>query len=138
MPHFHDISFEALVPFLAIPNKTNVKLPEAEDSDESSFWHLMTAGKRYAANSGLITGCWRVVNEGPQGRQAVCCLCVSLWGNCQQESLSGKGSGSTRITALYINHHYADLFHCLLVKTLLIGGTGAIWGFLSVKGLMYV
>ncbi|KFW67350.1 Histidine triad nucleotide-binding protein 1, partial [Pygoscelis adeliae] len=79
----HDISLRALVHFLAIPKKPIVKLPEAEDSDESGFWHLMTAGKKYAANSGQTTGFWRVVNEGPQGRQAVCYLHLPLLGSCQ-------------------------------------------------------
>uniref|UniRef100_A0A8C0C0J6 Uncharacterized protein n=1 Tax=Buteo japonicus TaxID=224669 RepID=A0A8C0C0J6_9AVES len=81
------------------PKKPIVKLPEAEGSDESPFWHLMTAGKKYAANSGLPTVFWRAANEGPQGRQAVCYLLhLPLLGNCQQESLSGYDSGSTRIT----------------------------------------
>uniref|UniRef100_A0A8C0IHD0 Uncharacterized protein n=1 Tax=Bubo bubo TaxID=30461 RepID=A0A8C0IHD0_BUBBB len=63
----HDISLQALVHFLAIHQKPIVKLPEAEGSDKS-FWHLMTAGKKYAANSGSTTGFWRDMNEGPQGR----------------------------------------------------------------------
>ncbi|KAL2309008.1 hypothetical protein Nmel_005186, partial [Mimus melanotis] len=66
----YDISLQALVQFLAIPKKSIVKLPEAESSNESSFWHLMTAGKQYAANSGLTIEFWRVVNELPQGKQA--------------------------------------------------------------------
>lgn len=67
--------------FLAIPKKPVVKLPETEDSDESPFWYLMTAGKKYAANLSLTTGFWRVVNEGPQGKQAVCYLRLPLLGN---------------------------------------------------------
>uniref|UniRef100_A0A8C3K207 Uncharacterized protein n=1 Tax=Calidris pygmaea TaxID=425635 RepID=A0A8C3K207_9CHAR len=82
-----------LVHFLAICKKPIVELPEVEDSDESPFWRLMTAGKKYAANSGLTTGFWRAVNEGPRGRQAVCYFCLPLLGNCQQESLSGLDYG---------------------------------------------
>lgn len=86
----HDISLQSLVHFLATPKKPIVKLPEAEGSDESPFWHLMTAGKKYAANSGLPTVFWRAANEGPQGRQAVCYLLhLPLLGNCQQDPLCG-------------------------------------------------
>uniref|UniRef100_A0A8C6K444 Uncharacterized protein n=1 Tax=Melopsittacus undulatus TaxID=13146 RepID=A0A8C6K444_MELUD len=67
---------QALVHFLAIPKQPIIKLLEAESSDESPFWHLLTAGKKYA------------VNEGPQGRQAVCYLHLPLLSSCQQESLS--------------------------------------------------
>uniref|UniRef100_A0A8C3QIF7 Uncharacterized protein n=1 Tax=Cyanoderma ruficeps TaxID=181631 RepID=A0A8C3QIF7_9PASS len=75
--------------FLAIPKKPIVKLPEAESSNESSLWRLMTAGKQYAANSGLTIEFWRAVNELPQGRQAACYFHLPLLGKCQQESLSG-------------------------------------------------
>uniref|UniRef100_A0A674HHE8 Uncharacterized protein n=1 Tax=Taeniopygia guttata TaxID=59729 RepID=A0A674HHE8_TAEGU len=75
----HDISLQ----------KPIVKLPEAESSNESSCWHLMTAGKQYAANSGLTIEFWRTMNELPQGRQAACYLHLPLLGKCQQESISG-------------------------------------------------
>uniref|UniRef100_A0A8B9F015 Uncharacterized protein n=1 Tax=Amazona collaria TaxID=241587 RepID=A0A8B9F015_9PSIT len=64
----HDISVQALVHFLAIPEQPIIKLLEAES---------------------LTTGFWRAVNEGPQGSQAVCYLHLPLLGSCQQESLSG-------------------------------------------------
>uniref|UniRef100_A0A8C3U1C6 Uncharacterized protein n=1 Tax=Catharus ustulatus TaxID=91951 RepID=A0A8C3U1C6_CATUS len=86
---WHDISLQALVQFLAIPKKPIVKLPEAESSNESSLWHLMTAGKQYAANSGLTIEFWRAVNELPQGRQAACYLHLPALGKCQLEALSG-------------------------------------------------
>uniref|UniRef100_A0A8D0ELJ6 Uncharacterized protein n=1 Tax=Strix occidentalis caurina TaxID=311401 RepID=A0A8D0ELJ6_STROC len=54
----------------SIHKKPIVKLPEAEGSDKS-FWHLMTAGKKYAANSCSTTGFWRDMNEGPQGRNMI-------------------------------------------------------------------
>uniref|UniRef100_A0A8C0ZI82 Uncharacterized protein n=1 Tax=Cyanistes caeruleus TaxID=156563 RepID=A0A8C0ZI82_CYACU len=71
----------SLVQFLVIPKKPIVKLPEAESSNESSLWHLMTASKQYAANSGLTVEFWRAVNELPQGRQAACYLHLPLWAN---------------------------------------------------------
>uniref|UniRef100_A0A8B9Q8A0 HIT domain-containing protein n=1 Tax=Apteryx owenii TaxID=8824 RepID=A0A8B9Q8A0_APTOW len=82
------ISLQAPVHFLVIPKKLIVKLSEAEDSDESILGQLMTAGKKCAANSGLITGFWIAVNEGPQGRQTVSYLHLPVLGNHQQDSPS--------------------------------------------------
>uniref|UniRef100_A0A8C4TQ45 Uncharacterized protein n=1 Tax=Falco tinnunculus TaxID=100819 RepID=A0A8C4TQ45_FALTI len=86
-PHYNPLYFGT------IPKKPIVKLAETESADASPFWHLMTAGKKYAANSGLTTGFWSAVNEGPQGRQAVCYRHLPLLSNRQHVLLCFQFSG---------------------------------------------
>ena len=68
---FYDISPQAPTHFLVIPKKHISHISAAADDDQSLLGHLITVGKKCAADLGLKKGYRMVVNEGSDGGQSV-------------------------------------------------------------------
>ncbi|XP_045149431.1 adenosine 5'-monophosphoramidase HINT1-like [Echinops telfairi] len=67
---FHDVSPQAPTHFLVIPKKHLSQLSVAEDDTKSLRGHLMTVGKKCAADLGLNRAYRMVGNEGSDGGQS--------------------------------------------------------------------
>ncbi|XP_038598491.1 histidine triad nucleotide-binding protein 1 [Tachyglossus aculeatus] len=80
---FHDVAPQAPVHFLVIPKKPLARMADAEDADESLLGHLLTVGRRCAAQLGLAGGYRMVVNDGPDGGQSVYHLHLHVLGGRQ-------------------------------------------------------
>ncbi|XP_028912994.1 histidine triad nucleotide-binding protein 1 [Ornithorhynchus anatinus] len=80
---FHDVAPQAPVHFLVIPKKPIVRMAEAEDADENVLGHLLTVGRKCAAQLGLSGGYRMVFNDGPDGGQSVYHLHLHVLGGRQ-------------------------------------------------------
>ncbi|XP_045155865.1 adenosine 5'-monophosphoramidase HINT1 [Echinops telfairi] len=80
---FHDISPQTPTHFLVIPKKYISQISVAEDEDGSRLVHLMTVGKKRAADLGLNKGYRMVGNEGSHGGQSVYHVHVHVLGGRQ-------------------------------------------------------
>jgi len=73
-----DIDPKAPVHLLIIPKRLIPRIGEAADSDQSILGHLLLTARNVARNLGLGQGFRLVVNNGPQGGEAVPHLHVHL------------------------------------------------------------
>ncbi|KAJ8287288.1 hypothetical protein GJAV_G00049820 [Gymnothorax javanicus] len=81
---FKDVAPQAPVHFLVVPKKPIPQLSKAEDEDTALLGHLMTVGKKCAAEQGLQQKGYRVVlNEGPDGGQSVYHIHLHILGGRQ-------------------------------------------------------
>ncbi|XP_055873387.1 adenosine 5'-monophosphoramidase HINT1-like isoform X1 [Biomphalaria glabrata] len=82
---FNDIAPQAPVHFLVVPKKPIVKLSDAEDADEQLLGHLLVVARKVAKDKGLVQGYRVVINDGPDGGQAVMHIHVHVTGGRQME-----------------------------------------------------
>ncbi|XP_005989912.1 adenosine 5'-monophosphoramidase HINT1 [Latimeria chalumnae] len=68
---FKDIVPQAPVHFLVVPKKPIPQLSKAEESDKEILGHLMLAARKCAQDLGLNNGYRIILNDGPDGAQAV-------------------------------------------------------------------
>lgn len=81
---FRDISPQAPVHILVIPRKAIPRVGLAEDGDESLLGHLLLTAAKIARSEGFSESGYRlVINNGPDGGEAVPHLHVHLLGGRQ-------------------------------------------------------
>jgi histidine triad (HIT) family protein len=81
---FHDISPQAPVHILIVPNKPIPRVGESEPADQALLGHLLLTAAKIASGLGLSESGFRVViNNGPHGGETVPHLHVHLLGGRQ-------------------------------------------------------
>jgi histidine triad (HIT) family protein len=81
---FRDISPQAPVHVLIVPNKPIPRIGEAEPADQAVLGHLLLTAAKIASGLGLSESGFRVViNNGPHGGETVPHLHVHLLGGRQ-------------------------------------------------------
>lgn len=78
---FRDISPQAAVHILIVPNKPIARIGLAEAADKSVLGHLLLTAAEIARNEGIAESGYRlVINNGPDGGEAVPHLHIHLLG----------------------------------------------------------
>jgi histidine triad (HIT) family protein len=81
---FRDISPQAPVHVLVVPNKAIPRIGEADAGDQATLGHLLLTAAKIASELGLAESGFRVViNNGPHGGESVPHLHVHLLGGRQ-------------------------------------------------------
>ena len=81
---FRDISPQAPVHVLIVPNKVITRIGKAETGDQAILGHLLLTAAKIASDLGLAESGFRVVvNNGPHGGETVPHLHVHLLGGRQ-------------------------------------------------------
>lgn len=81
---FRDISPQAPLHILVIPRKAIPRIGLAEEADEILLGHLLLTAAKVARSEGLAdTGYRLVINNGPDGGEAVPHLHIHLFGGRQ-------------------------------------------------------
>lgn len=81
---FRDISPQAPVHILIVPNKAIPRIGKAEQEDQATLGHLLLTAAKIASDLGLAESGYRVViNNGPHGGESVPHLHVHLLGGRQ-------------------------------------------------------
>ena len=80
---FHDISPQAPTHFLVIPRKPIPSMMEVTAEDAALLGHLVYAAKKVAEDLKLDKGYRIVINNGPDGAQAVYHLHLHVMGGRQ-------------------------------------------------------
>lgn len=82
---FRDIAPQAPVHLLVVPRKPIPRIAEAADADQPLIGHLFLTARRIAKEQGLAEGFRIVVNNGPDGGEAVPHLHVHILGGRQMK-----------------------------------------------------